>query len=58
MYYSHLSMKNSVDVSHPGRTKMHYVTCTSHWVQKQKFGGMFPSALFMETAPSPLDDEK
>jgi hypothetical protein len=26
--------KQCINISHPGRTKMHYVTHRSHWMQK------------------------
>jgi hypothetical protein len=42
--------KNCVDVSHPGHSRMHYMTCISHQMQKRKFGITFPGVLFIETA--------
>ncbi len=39
-----------VNISHPGRIRMHYMTRISHRMQKHKFGVTCPSALLMETA--------
>jgi hypothetical protein len=50
--------KLCVDVSFPGRTRMHYVTHRSHQMQKHKFGVTSPNALFVATAPGPLEHEK
>jgi hypothetical protein len=50
--------KYYIDVSHPGRTRMRYITHRSDWMQKHKFGMMRPSALFIESLPSPPKHEK
>jgi hypothetical protein len=42
----------------PRRTKMHYVTRRSHRMQKHMFDIMYPDALFVETIPSPPEQEK
>jgi hypothetical protein len=34
------------------------VTCSSHWMQKHKFGVMCPDMLFMETTPGQPGNEK
>jgi hypothetical protein len=51
-------MKNSVDVSRPRHTEMHYVIQRSHRMQKHKFGVMCPGTVFVETAPVPPKHEK
>jgi hypothetical protein len=40
-----------VDVSRPGRTRMHYMTHRSHWMQNHKFRVTCPDALFVEFVP-------
>jgi hypothetical protein len=42
-------MKNSIDVSRPGHTEMHYMTRRSHLMQKRKFGVTCPFTLFLES---------
>jgi hypothetical protein len=37
---------------------MHYVTHGYTTMQKHKFGVMYPNALFVESAPGPLEREK
>jgi hypothetical protein len=37
---------------------MHYVTHRSHWMQKHKFGVMYPGALFVESIPVRHEHEK
>jgi hypothetical protein len=37
---------------------MHYVTYSSHQMQKQKFGVMCPDARFVESVPVPAEHEK
>jgi hypothetical protein len=37
---------------------MHYMSHSSHWMKKHKFGVMCPGALFMETALGPPEHEK
>jgi hypothetical protein len=36
---------------------MHYETRRSHWMQKHKLGVTCPNALFMGSAPIPLEHE-
>jgi hypothetical protein len=45
-----------VNVSFLERTRMHYVTCRSHWMQKQKFDMTCPGVLFIESESVPPDD--
>jgi hypothetical protein len=47
-----------VEVSHLGRTGMHYVTRRSHRMQKHKFGVSYPDTFFMETTPGPTEHQK
>jgi hypothetical protein len=51
-------MKNSVDVSNPGHTEMHYVTHISHLMQKHMFILMCPIAHFVESVLVPPELEK
>jgi hypothetical protein len=51
-------MKKCVDVSHPERTRMHYVTHRPHRIQKHKFNIMCPDMLFVESVTIPPEDEK
>jgi hypothetical protein len=37
---------------------MHYMNHRSHVMQKQKYGVMYPDALFMKTGPGPPKIEK
>jgi hypothetical protein len=46
------------DVSHPGRTRMCYVTSRSHGMQKHKFGVTCPIALSFGPALGPPENEK
>jgi hypothetical protein len=46
-----------LEVSRPGRTRMHYMTHRSHQMQNQKIGETSPSTLFMETALGPPKHE-
>jgi hypothetical protein len=50
--------KYCVDVSHLGRTGMHYVTRRSHRMQKNKFGITSPEALFVKSLPVSPELEK
>jgi hypothetical protein len=50
--------KYCIDVSHPRRTEMHYVTCRSHRMQKQKFNVTCHITIFMESVPVPPEHEK
>jgi hypothetical protein len=50
--------KYCIDVSHPGCTRIHYVTSRSHQMQKHEFGIRCSSMLFMQTAPVPPEHEK
>jgi hypothetical protein len=50
--------KKCVNVSCPGRTRKHYVTCRSHQMQKHKFSVTCPRALFLESVPVPPEHEK
>jgi hypothetical protein len=47
---------NCVDVSHPGRNGMYYVTHISQRMQK-KFDVTCPGVLFMEIATGPPEHE-
>jgi hypothetical protein len=49
--------KGCADVLRLGCTKMHYVTCRSHRMQKHKFGVTCPGALFVISVPVPLQHE-
>jgi hypothetical protein len=40
--------KKCVDIACPGRTRVHYMTRRSHWMQKYKFGVTCPVVIFME----------
>jgi hypothetical protein len=45
--------KYCIDDPRTGCTKMDYVTQQSQWMQKHKFGVMYPSVLFVESVPVP-----
>jgi hypothetical protein len=47
-----------IDISRPGRTVVHYVTRSSHQMQKHNFYKMCPSTLFIEIVPGPHKHEK
>jgi hypothetical protein len=47
-----------VDVLHPGRTRMRYVTSGSHGMQKHKLSVMCPSALVVGLTLGPPKNEK
>jgi hypothetical protein len=47
-----------VDILHPGCTGTHYLTHTSHRMQKHMFTVMCPDALFVESIPVPTEHEK
>jgi hypothetical protein len=49
--------KECINVSHPGRTGMYYITRKSHRMQKHKFGVMCPNVHCMETTLGPLEHE-
>jgi hypothetical protein len=53
----HTGMHYVTRKSH-GCTIMHYLTHISHCMQKHKFGVTCPTALFMETALGPPEQEK
>jgi hypothetical protein len=50
--------KQCIDVSRPGRIRMHYVTRRYHRIQKHKLGVTSAYAHFLETAPGPPEPEK
>jgi hypothetical protein len=50
--------KLCIDVSRPGRTRMHYVTKRSHRIQKHKFSVTCPSTPFVESTLVPPEQEK
>jgi hypothetical protein len=50
--------KGCADVSHPGCTRMHYVTRRSHQMQKHKSGITCPDALFAISILVPPEHEK
>jgi hypothetical protein len=50
--------KYCVDISHPERNGMHYLTRRSHQMQKHKFSVMCPSTLFVESVPIRPEREK
>jgi hypothetical protein len=54
----HEHEKECVDVSHPGRTEMHYMTRKSHQRQKHKFGVTCLEAIFVDSLPVPSEHEK
>jgi hypothetical protein len=47
-----------LDILHPGRTGMHYVTHRFHLMQQHNFSVTCPDLIFMETTPSPPVHEK
>jgi hypothetical protein len=47
-----------IDISHPGRPRVHYVARRSYQMEKHKFGITCPDALFVETAAGPPEHEK
>jgi hypothetical protein len=49
--------KLCIDVSHPGCSRMHYVTRMSHRMQKRKLGVTCPDMLFVESISVPPDHE-
>jgi hypothetical protein len=51
-------VKYCIEVFHPRRTGMLYVTRRSHRMQKHKFGVMCPDVLFVESLPVPPEQEK
>jgi hypothetical protein len=53
-----LHEKKCTDVSCPGCSRMHYVTCISHRMQKHKFKVMCPSVLFVKSVLVPPNNEK
>jgi hypothetical protein len=50
--------KYYIDISHRGRTGLHYMTRRSNRIQKLMFGITCPLVVFMETAPGPPVHEK
>jgi hypothetical protein len=50
--------KQYVDVSHPGRTRMHYVTHRSHRMQKHMLGVTCLDMVFVESVQVPTVHEK
>jgi hypothetical protein len=50
--------KLCIDVLRHGRTRMHYMTRRSHWMQKHKFSVKCPGALFVESVQVPPEHEK
>jgi hypothetical protein len=52
------TLKKCVDDSHPGRTRMHFVTHRFHGMQKHKFSVICPGVLFMESTLVPPLHEK
>jgi hypothetical protein len=47
-----------INVSCPGCTRPHYVTCKSHLMQKHLFGVTCPDVLFVGSTPGPPKLEK
>jgi hypothetical protein len=50
--------KYCVDISHPGRTRMQYVTHRLHRMQRHKSNVMCPSRLFVKSVPVQPEYEK
>jgi hypothetical protein len=57
-HLAHPSIKSRIDISQPERTEMHYMAQKSHRMQKQKFGVMCLSTLFLEIAVGPSEHDK
>jgi hypothetical protein len=50
--------KYCVNISRPERSRMNYVICRSHQMQKYMFDITCPGVLFLKTAPGPPEHEK
>jgi hypothetical protein len=50
--------KSYVDILRHGRTRVHYVSCRSHRMEKLNFGVTCPGALFVISLPVPPNHEK
>jgi hypothetical protein len=48
----------SIDITCLGRSRLHYVNCRSHQMQKHRFSVTCPGARFVETALGPTEYEK
>jgi hypothetical protein len=57
-YLQKVGVTPCVDVSHPERTKMHYVTRRYHQMLKHKFSVTCPDELFVEFESFPHKNEQ
>jgi hypothetical protein len=57
-YLQKVGVTPCVDVSHPERTKMHYVTRGYHRMPKRKFNVTYPNELFVEFESFPPKNEQ